>query len=78
MKSADSPQATVSFCSSTSSPMPLRASTISSSKRSWLNGAFSAVPCTSTMPPDAGHDEVGVGVGVGILGVVEIEHRRRP
>ena len=44
---------------------------------SWLNGVVSAVPCTSTMPPDAGHDEIGVGVGLGILGIIEVEHRPR-
>ena len=25
-------------------------------------------------PPGAGHDEIGVGVGLGILGIVEVEH----
>ena len=32
--------------------MPFLASAISWSKLSWLNGTVSAVPCTSTMPPE--------------------------
>ena len=54
--------------------MPPRASPISASNCSWLNGSVSAVPWTSTMPPVAGHHEIGVRVGFGVLGVVEIEH----
>src|SRR5258705_8836797 len=27
-------------------------------------------------PSGAGHDEIGIGVGLGILGIVEVEHRR--
>ncbi len=45
-------QATVSFCSCTSSAMPRRASSISASNCSWLKASCSAVPCTSTMPPE--------------------------
>ena len=56
--------------------MPLRASASSASNSSSLNGAFSAVPWISTMPARAGHHEIGVGLGGGVLGIVEVEHRR--
>ena len=51
-----------------------RASSRSASARE--NGAPSAVPCSSTKPPDAGHDDVHVGVAGGVLDVLEVEQRR--
>ena len=65
------PHATAIFCRSTSRAMPFLASAISAANCSSLNGSPSAVPWTSTMPPLAGHDEIGVGAGRGIL-----EHSR--
>ena len=55
--------------------MPLRARPSSCDSSSSLNGAPSAVPWISTSPPDAGEHEIGVGVGGGILGIIQIEHR---
>ena len=49
---ADHRQATVSFCNCTSSAMPRLASAMSWSNCAWLKASCSAVPCTSTMPPD--------------------------
>ena len=40
-----------------------------------LNGAPSAVPCTSTNSPDDGHHHVHVDLGPDVLGVVEVEQR---
>ena len=48
---------------------------ISAANSASLNGAPSAVPWISTMPPDAGHDEIGVGLRLAVLGIVEVEHR---
>ena len=70
-------QRIASFCSSTSwrdaAAGERRAARANSAS---LNGAPSAVPWISTMPPDAGHDEIGVGLGLDVLGIVEVEHRR--
>ena len=67
---------TASFCRSTSLVTPLRASASSAEElllgeRDLLRGALHLDDIAR-----AGHDEIGVGVGLRILGIVEIEHRR--
>ena len=67
---------TAIFCNSTSLPTPLRASAISarnssSRERRLLGRALDFDDAAGT-----GHDEIGIGLGLGILGVIEIEHRR--
>jgi len=52
------------------------ASSIMRANSSSPNGAPSAVAWISTDPAGAGHDEIGVGLGVRILGVVEVQDRR--
>jgi hypothetical protein len=43
---------------------------------SWRRNAWpSAVPCTSTKPPPRVHHHVHVGLGAGVLGIVQVEHR---
>ena len=67
--------ATVSFCSATSSAMPLRASIHQPVE---LLLAERLGLCRSLHLDDAaraGHHEIRVGVGFRILGIVEIEHR---
>ena len=54
--------------------MPLRASAISWSKPSWLNGTRLGRALHLDDAARSGHDEVGVRIGLGILGVVEVEH----
>ncbi len=40
-----------------------------------MNGAPSAVACTSTRRPSPGHHDVHVGLGARVLGVLEVEER---
>ena len=62
-------------CSRVSSAQPFsaRVSRVSSSARS--KGAPSAVPCTSTNAPVAGHHDVHVGLGADVVVVVQVEAR---
>ena len=68
-------QLTVSFCNSTRRPMPFLASAIRAASWSSVNGVFSAVPWNLDDAAIARHDEIHVGIGLGVFGVIEIEHR---
>ena len=55
--------------------MPPDARSSSSSSSSRVNGAPSAVACTSMSRPSPGHHDVHVGLGGRVLGVLEVEER---
>ena len=55
---------------------PLRASASRASNCSSVNGVFLGGALHLDDAAVAGHDEIGVGIGCRILGVIEIEHRQ--
>ena len=69
------PHITAIFCRSTSLATPLRASANSAANCSSENGVFLRGRLHLDDIAGAGEDEIGVGVGLRILGIVEIEHR---
>ena len=66
---------TAIFCSSTSWPTPLRARASNARNCVSVKGSFSAIPLDFDDAAVAGEHKIGVGVGVGVFGVVEVEHR---
>ena len=67
---------TAIFCRSTSFITPFLASASRSRNCSSVNGDFLRGALHLHDPSGAGHDEIGIGVGFRVLGIVEVEHGR--